>query len=64
MSKKSKLVKYIKTLKNSKYSTRVKRRCPICGRPRGYMSDFDMCRICFRSMAREGLIPGLKKSSW
>lgn len=65
MSKKSKLVKYFKMLKKPpKYSTRVRRRCPICGRPRGYMRDFDMCRICFRSTAREGLIPGLKKSSW
>lgn len=64
MSKKSKLVKYAKLLKKSTRSTRVKRRCPICGRPRGYMRDFDMCRICFRNLAREGMIPGIKKSSW
>jgi len=64
MSKKSKLVKYIKQLQKGKNKTRIKRRCPICGRPRAYMRDFDMCRICFRNLAREGFIPGLKKSSW
>ncbi len=64
MSKKSKLVKYLKNLKKPKFKVRIKKRCPICGRPRGYMGDFDMCRICFRNMAREGLIPGIKKSSW
>lgn len=64
MSKKSKLVKYAKLLKKSARSTRVKHRCPICGRPRAYMRDFDMCRICFRNLARDGMIPGIKKSSW
>ncbi len=64
MSKKSKLVKYKKMLIESKYSTKVRSRCPICGRPRGYIRAFDMCRICFRNMARDGLIPGIKKSSW
>lgn len=64
MSKKSKLVKYLKQVKNSKRATKIKKRCPICGRSRSYIRDFDMCRICFRNMAREGLIPGIKKSSW
>jgi len=64
MSKKSKLVKYNKQLVKIKYATQLKSRCPICGRPRGYMREFNMCRICFRELAREGMIPGLKKSSW
>jgi small subunit ribosomal protein S14 len=39
-------------------------RCSICGRPRGYMRRFAMCRICFRERALEGLLPGVTKSSW
>jgi len=38
--------------------------CQICGRPRGYYRDFGLCRICLRKMGHEGLIPGLRKSSW
>ena len=64
MARKAKLVNYLKSLEKSKYKTRIKKRCPICGRPRAYMRDFDMCRICFRSTARENLIPGIRKSSW
>ncbi|HHJ06916.1 MAG TPA: type Z 30S ribosomal protein S14 [Anaerolineae bacterium] len=47
-----------------KYPTRVRNRCSKCGRPRAYMRRFDLCRICFREMANEGLIPGVVKSSW
>jgi large subunit ribosomal protein L5 len=47
-----------------KYPTRVRNRCMRCGRPRGYMRKFRLCRICFRRMALEGLIPGVVKSSW
>ena len=47
-----------------KFSTRGYNRCPLCGRMHGYMIDFDMCRCCFRSLAREGKIPGIVKSSW
>ena len=54
----------LKALKKPKYSTRIVRRCKICGRPRGYMRKFDMCRLCFRSLASEGMIPGVTKSSW
>jgi small subunit ribosomal protein S14 len=36
----------------------------VCGRPRGYMRRFQLCRICFREMALKGLIPGVTKSSW
>ncbi len=47
-----------------KYPTRVRNRCRVCGRPRGYLRRFQLCRICFREMALQGLIPGVVKSSW
>jgi small subunit ribosomal protein S14 len=47
-----------------KYPTRVRNRCKICGRPRGYIRRFGLCRICFREQALEGKIPGVVKSSW
>ena len=50
--------------KKPKYKSRVVRRCFKCGRKRGYMRDFDLCRICFREEALKGNIPGVKKSSW
>jgi len=53
-----------KMRKPMKFSTRFRNRCQICGRPRGYYRDFGLCRICLREMAHEGLIPGLRKSSW
>ncbi len=50
--------------KKQKFSSRVNRRCFICGRKGGYMRKFDLCRIHFRELASEGLLPGVKKSSW
>lgn len=47
-----------------KYKVQVRNRCRICGRPRGYMRRFAMCRICFREQALEGMIPGVGKASW
>ncbi len=47
-----------------KYPVRVRNRCRICGRPRGYIRRFQLCRICFREMALQGKIPGVVKSSW
>lgn len=47
-----------------KLSTRAYNRCALCGRPRGYMRDFGICRCCFRDNAEQGLIPGVKRSSW
>jgi len=54
----------IKSKKKPKFKSRTIRRCFRCGRRRGYMRKFGLCRICFREMANEGLIPGVKKSSW
>ncbi len=47
-----------------KYEVRKHSRCKICGRPHAVMSDFGICRICFRKLAYKGQIPGVKKSSW
>ncbi|MCF7906838.1 type Z 30S ribosomal protein S14 [Patescibacteria group bacterium] len=61
MAKKSQIVK---SNKKPKYSTRIVRRCWRCGRQRGYMREFGLCRICFRELATKGAIPGIRKSSW
>ena len=43
---------------------RIRLRCRICGRPRAVYRKFGVCRICFRGMASDGLIPGVRKASW
>ncbi len=53
-----------KSKREPKFAVRVYSRCKLCGRPRGYMRKFMMCRICFRKNALEGLLPGVKKTSW
>ena len=47
-----------------KFSTRLVRRCQLCGRPRAVYRKFGICRICFRQLAAGGLIPGVRKASW
>jgi small subunit ribosomal protein S14 len=54
----------LKALEKPKFMTRTVRRCKVCGRARGYLRKFDMCRVCFRKYASDGLIPGVTKSSW
>ena len=54
----------VKAKRKPKFSTRLVRRCWRCGRNRGYLRDFDLCRICFRELAENGDLPGIKKSSW
>lgn len=54
----------VKAKRRPKFAVRGYNRCPICGRPRGYMRRFDMCRICFRNLALAGELPGVVKSSW
>ncbi len=54
----------MKALRKPKFSTRRVNRCKICGRRRGYIRKFKMCRICFRNLASEGKLPGVTKSSW
>ncbi len=43
---------------------RIRFRCRLCGRARAVFRKFGVCRICFRNMASDGLIPGVKKASW
>lgn len=61
MAKKSMIAKAKRT---PKFKVRQNNRCSLCGRPRAYMREFDMCRICFRTLALQGQIPGVTKSSW
>lgn len=54
----------VKAMKKPKFKVRGYNRCPICGRVRGYIRRFGICRICFRNLASQGQIPGVIKSSW
>ena len=61
MAKTSKIVKSKRT---PKYRVQQHNRCELCGRPRAYIRMFGLCRICFRKLALEGQLPGVRKSSW
>ncbi|MDF2461123.1 MAG: ribosomal protein [Candidatus Saccharibacteria bacterium] len=54
----------VKANRKPKFSTRIVRRCQVCGRPRGYIRKFALCRVCFREFASKGQIPGVTKASW
>ncbi|MBI4415003.1 MAG: type Z 30S ribosomal protein S14 [Candidatus Kerfeldbacteria bacterium] len=64
MATSSQIAKSLRSRTQAKFSTRVVRRCWRCGRKRGYMRKFDLCRICFREFANKGEIPGIIKASW
>jgi len=53
-----------KAKRKPKFSSRLVRRCELCGRPRSVYRKFRICRICLRTLANEGKIPGMKKASW
>jgi small subunit ribosomal protein S14 len=53
-----------KAKRKPKFSTRIIRRCQLCGRPRSVYRKFRICRICLRMLANEGKVPGMKKASW
>jgi len=53
-----------KQKKKPKFSARAYNSCFRCGRSRGYMRKFGLCRICFRELALKGEIPGVTKASW
>jgi small subunit ribosomal protein S14 len=61
VAKKSKIAKARRT---PRFPVQQHNRCSICGRPRGYMRRFGLCRICFRERALLGELPGVTKSSW
>lgn len=54
----------VKAAKPPKFSTRIQRRCQICGRPRSVYRKFKICRICLRNLAHKGMVPGMRKASW
>ena len=56
--------KRVKELKPPKFKVRLRNRCRLCGRPRGYLRKFALCRLCFRKLALEGEVAGVIKSSW
>jgi small subunit ribosomal protein S14 len=60
----AKLSMVLKSQRPTKYKVQQHNRCRLCGRPRGYIRKFGMCRICFRLLALKGEIPGVRKSSW
>lgn len=61
MAKTSDIVKF---QKEQKFKVRDVNRCERCGRARGYLRRFGLCRLCFRELALQGKIPGVKKVSW
>ncbi len=61
MAKKSMIEKQKRA---QKFKVREYNRCQQCGRPRGYIRDFGLCRLCFRKLASNGEIPGVTKASW
>ncbi len=54
----------IKAQREPKFKVRKYNRCSLCGRSRGYIRDFGVCRLCFRELAHQGKIPGIRKASW
>jgi small subunit ribosomal protein S14 len=78
MSTKAKQVEYARQMKQMEANKRdpvknklrprdkirIRMRCRLCGRARAVFRKFGLCRICFRNMASDGLIPGVKKASW
>ena len=61
MAKKSMIAK---ARRPQRFDVRAHNRCFRCGRPRGYVRRFGLCRICLRDLAHQGVIPGVTKSSW
>lgn len=66
----AKMSQIAKANREPKFSTRAVNRCPVvwvdrpCGRARAFIRQFGMCRICFRQLANQGKLPGVKKASW
>ena len=54
----------VKQKMTPKFKTRAYNRCELCGRRRAYYRKFKICRLCFRKLALQGEIPGVRKASW
>ena len=61
MAKQSDIIKF---QKKQKFEVRQRNRCQFCGRARGYMRRFGLCRLCFREKSNLGQLPGVIKASW
>lgn len=61
MAKRSDIIKF---RKKQKFNVRQVNRCQLCGRSRGFMRKFGLCRLCFRELAHKGRLPGVTKASW
>lgn len=60
----AKTSKIAQAARKPKFKVRGYNRCMVCGRPRGFLRKFELCRICFRERALAGEIPGVIKASW
>ncbi len=60
----ARLAKIVAAKRTPKFKVRQRNRCEVCGRPRGFLRNFKLCRICFRQLSLQGMIPGITKSSW
>lgn len=60
----AKTCQFAKMKKKLKFKIRERNRCRVCGRARGFLRKFKLCRICFRGLALKGEIPGVTKASW
>ena len=60
----AKISMIVKAERKPKFKSRKVNRCKQCGRPRGFLRKFGVCRLCFRALALKGEIPGVVKSSW
>lgn len=57
-------VKKLNKMSKNSSPVRLRNRCALTGRSRGYLRKFKVSRLCFRQMASDGLIPGMTKASW
>lgn len=60
----SRLALRVKQRRTPKFKTRAYNRCQLCGRTHSYYRKLRICRLCLRSLAHKGEIPGMKKASW
>lgn len=60
----ARLAKRMKAKMKPKFKTRQHNRCELCGRSRSFIGYFKMCRLCFRKLALQGMVPGVIKASW
>lgn len=54
----------VRDSKKRKFKVQYRNRCKLCGRTRGYMRIFGVCRLCFRELANKNNLPGVSKASW